>query len=783
MKCRFLTFATALTAFFAVNCATPIYRQTSAPVEARVADLLSRMTLEEKAGQLLCPMGWEMYERLSDGRIVASEKFKSQNRGDMPVGNYWATLRADPWTQKTLENGLSPAEGAEALNTLQRFACDSTRLGVPILFAEECPHGHMAIGATVYPTGLAMAATWNRDLIRQAGEEIALEARSTGAGVGYGPVLDIARDPRWSRMEETFGEDPWLSGVLGAAMVEGMQGKVGCSMDDGRHIHSTLKHFAAYGVPLGGHNGAEASVGPIRLRSELLKPFRHAVDAGASSVMSSYNTVDGIPCTANHELLTGLLREEWGFDGAVYSDLFSIDGLVGHTASDRTEAGAQALHAGVDIDLGASCYGLRAIDALRRGLISESALDTAVARVLRLKFRLGLFENPYVDPQTAVKHVGSKAHRQTAREVGRQGIVLLKNDNALLPLDRSRVRRIAVIGPNADEQYNQLGDYTAPQPEDKITTVLEGIRAAAPDTEVLYVKGCAIRDTSLTDIPAALAAARNADVVVLVVGGSSARDFKTSYSETGAANSNSSYVSDMDCGEGFDRSTLNPLGDQLRLMQAIYDTGKPVVTVYIQGRPLDMNLAAERSDALLIAWYPGEEGGAAVADVIFGDCNPSGRLPVSIPSSAGQLPVYYSRPGADRDYMDGGGKPLYSFGYGLSYTSFDYSDLRIQPSDDGKSFNVSCTVTNTGSRPGAEVVQLYLRDVVASVSQPPMLLKGFKRIKFKPGESREVTFLLGSEELSIYNQSLKRVVEPGLFKVMIGPSSDNLPLKGEFNLK
>lgn len=300
---------------------------------------------------------------------------------------------------------------------------------------------------------------------------------------------------------------------------------------------------------------------------------------------------------------------------------------------------------------------------------------------------------------------------------------------------------------------------------------------------MLYAKGCAIRDTSLTDIPGALAAARNADVAVLVVGGSSARDFKTSYSETGAANSNSSYVSDMDCGEGFDRTTLNPLGDQLRLMRAIYDTGKPVVTVYIQGRPLDMNLAAERSDALLTAWYPGEEGGAAVADVIFGDCNPSGRLPVSIPRSAGQLPVYYSRPGADRDYMDGAGKPLYSFGYGLSYTSFDYSDLRIQPSDDGKSFNVSCTVTNTGSRPGAEVVQLYLRDVVASVSQPPMLLKGFERIEFKPGESREVTFHLGSEELSIYNQSLKRVVEPGLFKVMIGPSSDNLPLKGEFNLK
>ena len=337
MRHAFIAAAIVLAASAYAKDATPIYRQASAPVEERVADLLGQMTLEEKAGQLLCPMGWEMYERLPDGTIVASEKFKAQNRGDMPVGGYWATLRADPWTQKTLENGLHPAQGAEALNALQRFARDSTRLGIPILFAEECPHGHMAIGATVYPTGLAMAGTWNPELIRRTGGEIALEARPTGA-----------------------------------AMVEGMQGKRGASMADGRHLNSTLKHFAAYGVPEGGHNGAEASAGPIRLRSELLEPFRHAVKAGASTVMSSYNSVDGIPCTANRELLTGLLRDEWGFDGAVYSDLYSIDGLAGHTASDRTEAGAQALNAGVDIDLGAACYGPRAIEALRRGLITEA---------------------------------------------------------------------------------------------------------------------------------------------------------------------------------------------------------------------------------------------------------------------------------------------------------------------------------------------------------------------------------------------------------------------------
>lgn len=783
MRHAFIAAAIVLAASAYAKDATPIYRQASAPVEERVADLLGQMTLEEKAGQLLCPMGWEMYERLPDGTIVASEKFKAQNRGDMPVGGYWATLRADPWTQKTLENGLHPAQGAEALNALQRFARDSTRLGIPILFAEECPHGHMAIGATVYPTGLAMAGTWNPELIRRTGGEIALEARSTGAGTGYGPVLDIAREPRWSRMEETFGEDPWLNGVMGAAMVEGMQGKRGASMADGRHLNSTLKHFAAYGVPEGGHNGAEASAGPIRLRSELLEPFRHAVKAGASTVMSSYNSVDGIPCTANRELLTGLLRDEWGFDGAVYSDLYSIDGLAGHTASDRTEAGAQALRAGVDIDLGAACYGPRAIEALRRGLITEAEIDTAVARILRLKFDLGLFDNPYTDPVAAARIVGSAEHRATAREVARQGIALLKNADGILPLDRSKLRRIAVIGPNADEQYNQLGDYTAPQPDDKITTILEGIRQAAPGVEIVYVKGCAVRDTTQTDIAAAVAAALEADVTVLAVGGSSARDFKTSYAATGAAKTDPTHVSDMDCGEGFDRSTLTPLGDQLRLMEAVYATGKPVVTVYIQGRTLDMNLAAERSGSLLTAWYPGEEGGAAIADVIFGDFNPSGRIPVSIQRSVGQLPVHYSRMGGGRDYMDGTGEPLYSFGHGLSYTTFEYSDLMMRPAADSKSCEVSCRVTNTGKRAGVEVVQLYLRDVVASVSQPPMLLKGFDRIELKPGESRVVTFHLGYDELAIYNPSLKRVVEPGLFKVMIGSSSADIRLKGEFTLK
>lgn len=760
----------------------PIYKQGTAPIEERVKDLLQQMTVEEKVGQLCCPLGWEMYMKTADG-VEVSDTYKKLMGNGMPMGSFWAVLRADPWTQKTLENGLNPELAAEALNKLQQYAVEETRLGIPVLFAEECPHGHMAIGTTVFPTGLSMASTWNKELIYRAGEIVALEARLQGANIGYGPVLDIAREPRWSRMEETLGEDPVLSGLLGVAYMKGMQGD---RQDDGMHLYATVKHFAAYGIPEGGHNGDCAMVGMNRLFSDFLPPMKMAVEHGLATIMTSYNAIDGIPCTSNKYLLTDILRDKWGFDGFVYSDLYSIDGIAGthHVVADVKEAGKLALEAGVDMDLGANAYGKRTLELLQENRLDMKYVDRAVANILRLKFKMGLFENPYVSPKEAKKCVRSEEHRQVAREVAREGIVLLKN-NGVLPLNKD-VKSIAVIGPNADTQYNQLGDYTAPQDDKYIITPLEGIQAAvSKHTKVNYVKGCAVRDVTMSDIPAAVKAAKESDVVVLVVGGSSARDFKTTYISTGAATVSTEkeqVLLDMDCGEGYDRNTLDLLGDQEKLMRALIETEKPLVAVYIQGRTLKMNLAAEMADALLTAWYPGGEGGYAIADVLFGDYNPAGRLPVSIPIDEGQLPVYYSK-GDQRPYMDGKSNALYPFGYGLSYTTFEYSGLEIKPGN-GKDIlqTVVCSVTNTGNRSGHEIVQLYIRDMVASVAQAPILLKAFERIYLEKGESKTVIFHLTKNELSMYNSALEEVVEPGEFKVMIGAASDDIRLEGMFTL-
>ena len=480
------------------------------------------------------------------------------------------------------------------------------------------------------------------------------------------------------------------------------------------------------------------------------------------------------------------MRGKWGFNGFVYSDLFSIDGIAGthHVAADVKEAGKLSLEAGVDMDLGANAYGKRTLELLNEGRLEMKYVDQAVANILRLKFKMGLFENPYVSPKDAKKYVRSEAHRQVAREVAREGIVLLKNDG-ILPLSKD-VKSIAVIGPNADTQYNQLGDYTAPQDDKFITTPLEGIQAAvSKNTEVKYVKGCAIRDVTMSDIPGAVKAAKESDVVVLVVGGSSARDFRVKYEATAAAIANDEegqILLDMDCGEGYDRSTLDLLGDQEKLMQALIETGKPLVVVYIQGRTLKMNLAAEKANALMTAWYPGGEGGHAIADVLFGDYNPAGRLPVSIARNEGQLPIYYSK-GDQRAYMDGSANALYPFGYGLSYTKFEYSDLQIKPGN-GKDIlqTVTCTVKNTGDRDGQEIVQLYIRDMVASIAQAPILLKAFERVELKKGESKTVTFNLTKQELSIYNAALEEVVEPGDFKVMVGAASNDIRLEGMFKL-
>ena len=760
--------------------AKPLYKQASQPTDVRVADLLGRMTVEEKIGQLICPLGWEMYTKKGDNAVEPSELFR-QKMDAMPIGSFWAVLRADPWTQKTLENGLRPELAAKALNALQRYAVEKTRLGIPILFAEECPHGHMAIGTTVFPTSLCAASTWNPSLLYDMGAAIGLEAASQGSNIGYGPVLDVAREPRWSRMEETFGEDPWLTSVLGTQVVLGMQGD---DTADKQHVICTLKHLAAYGVPEGGHNGGPVYAGERLLRSQLLLPFEKAVRAGAGTVMTSYNSIDGVPCTANRHLLTDMLRGEWGFKGFVYSDLLSVDGIAGMgAAASNKEGAALALKAGLDMDLGGGAFGNNLKKALDEGLITMADLDRATSDVLRMKFNLGLFDNPYVQPKRAKEVCRSAEHKQLAQKVAEEGTVLLKNDG-ILPLSRS-LKRIAVIGPNADTPYNQLGDYTAPQSRQEISTVLDGIRAAVGDgMEVVYERGCAIRDTTTADIPAAVKAAQSADAVVLVVGGSSARDFKTKYIATGAATvDESKTLSDMECGEGFDRATLSLLGKQEELIKAVAATGKPLVIVYIEGRPLLMNQASEVANALLTAWYPGEQGGKAIASILFGDANPSGRLPVSIPRSVGQLPVYYSQ-GRVRDYMDEKAAPLYPFGYGLSYTTFAYSDLAVTPlSASSDSVRVSLTLTNSGQRSGDEVVQLYLSDRAASVSQPPLQLRAFKKVCLDAGESRRVEFTLGFDELSLINADMKRVVEPGDFDILVGASSQDIRLRTKFTVK
>lgn len=687
----------------------------------QVDRLLSQMTLEEKCGQLTCPIGFNYYDK-EDDSIWLSDSFVG-TMDTLPLGSCWAVLRADPWARKTVETGLHPFESAHLLNMMQRYAVENTRLGIPLLFCEETPHGHMAVGTTVFPTGIAQASTWDPELLEKMGEVMGREIRLQGAHVGYGPVLDIARDPRWSRVEETMGEDPYLSGVLGTAVVKGMQ----------KHVVATLKHLAAYGVPQGGHNAASAEVGPNRLQHDYLPAFERAVKEGdAGSVMTAYNSIDGVPCTANRWLLEDLLRQSWGFKGVVFADLNAVNALYAthHVAADPAEAAALALKAGVDIDLGGYNYGGFLKEALQRGLVTEADIDHSVRRVLRLKFDLGLFDHPYVDEDLTVD-VGTPENAAVAKQVALESAILLKNDGTL-PF-RENIKKVAVIGPNADNVYNQLGDYTAPQEADRVVTMLEGI-CEKGRAEVVYAKGCAVRDENDADIEQAVKTAQSADAVVLVVGGSSARDFKTSYEETGAAIVDE-HLSDMDCGEGYDRSTLKLLGRQEELMQRIYALGKPVVTVYICGRPLEMNMASEQSNALLLLWYPGMEGGSALADILWGDYNPSGKLPISIPRSVGQLPVYYSQP-VTGDYVEESAKPLYSFGYGLSFTQFEYGDLEVNDHE------ASVTVTNIGCCDGDEVVQLYASSKTSGLSLSSEELVAFQRIHLKQGESKKVIIAL-----------------------------------------
>ncbi|XEC93746.1 glycoside hydrolase family 3 N-terminal domain-containing protein [Paenibacillus tarimensis] len=747
------------------------YKDASLPVQDRVRDLLSQMTAEEKIGQLVQPMGWTTYRKEPDGSITVTEAFKNELLSG-GVGSLYGVLRADPWTGVTLENGLSPKEGAAATNEIQRYAIEHSRLGIPVLIGEECSHGHMAIGATVFPVPLLVGSTWNTELYREMCRVIAAETRSQGGAATYSPVLDVVRDPRWGRTEETFGEDPYLTGEMAVAAIRGLQGE---RLDRDDAVMATLKHFAAYGSSEGGRNAAPVHMGVREVHEIDLPPFKKAVLAGAGSVMTAYHEIDGIPCTSNAYLLDEVLRKEWGFDGFVITDFGAIQMLVnGHnTAESGEQAVAQSLKAGVDMEMSGQMYRAHLHEALRQGLISEEELDLAAGRVLAMKFRLGLFERPYVDPDRAQKVIGCEEHVRLARRVAQEGVILLKNNAGILPLSK-QIGTVAVIGPNANHIYNQLGDYTSPQPREQIVTVLDGICSKLGEPErVLYAPGCRIKGDSREGFGHALACAEKADAVVMVIGGSSARDFGegTIDLKTGASVVTDDPWNDMECGEGIDRSTLGLMGVQLELVQEVHKLRKPLIVVYINGRPIAEPWIDENADAILEAWYPGQEGGNAIADILFGDANPSGRLTISVPKHAGQLPVYYNaRKTRGKRYLETDLEPLYPFGFGLSYTEFKYEHLTVVPEliDPEGEAEVRVDVTNTGPVPGDEVVQLYISDVAGSVTRPERALKGFRKVRLQPGETKTVKFTVNKEHLHLISAELQPVVEEGEFHIMAG---------------
>lgn len=808
------------------------YKDPDRTARERAEHLLGLMTLEEKAAQLVQPFGWQAYEH-TDGAITLTEDFKRQV-AETGIGSLYGMLRADPWTGVTLASGLSPRQGAEAVNAIQRYAIENSRLGIPILIGEECSHGHMAIGATVFPVPLSLGSSWNVDLYREMCRAVALETRSQGGTVTYSPVLDVVRDPRWGRTEECFGEDAYLISELAVAAVEGLQGE---SLSSPESVGATLKHFVGYGSSEGGRNAGPVHMGWRELLEVDLLPFKKAVQAGAVSIMPAYHEIDGVPCTTNTALLEDILRGAWGFDGLVITDCGAIEMLAaGHdVAEDGLDASVQAITAGIDMEMSGVMFGEHLVGAVRSGKLAVEVLDRAVQRVLELKFKLGLFEQPYADPEAAEKFIGSAKHRELARKLAAESIILLKNEGGVLPLKVSggmgsgsrrdsisssgvanslngsvsssgadnslsdsisssgvpnslngsvsvsgtsnsgskSTGKVAVIGPNADAPYNQLGDYTSPQPRSSIVTVLDGVRSKLGPERVLYAPGCRIKGEDREGFEAALACTAQADTVVMVLGGSSARDFGEGSIDlkTGASKVTEHAWSDMDCGEGIDRISLALSGVQLELFKEIHQLGKPVIVVYINGRPVSEPWIEEHADAILEAWYPGQEGGHAVADILFGDVNPSGRLTISWPKDVGQLPVYYNgKRSRGKQYLEVDSQPRYPYGYGLSYTSFRYSELQVEPQaiTADETATVRVTVTNTGEREGAEVVQLYISDVASKVSRPAKELKGFRKITLAPGEVQIVEFEVGAEQLQYIGPEVQPVVEPGGFKVLVG---------------
>ncbi|MGP8253071.1 MAG: glycoside hydrolase family 3 N-terminal domain-containing protein [Terracidiphilus sp.] len=735
------------------------YQDASLPIQARVTDLLQRMTLDEKVNELV----WTADSAENKVQVIDPTQTYTDKTARQALAAEWGP-----------EIKLTPRNAAILRNGVQRYLREKTRLGIPALFFGEGLHGYMEYGSTSFPETMGMASTWDPELVKRVYTAIADEASSRGADQLFAPDLDIARDPRWGRTEETYGEDPYLVSRMGVAMVEGLQGD--SFAIDRHHVMATAKHFAVHGQPEGGTNTAPGNYSERIIRENFLVPFEAAVkEAHVGSVMVSYNEIDGVPSSINHWLIGQNLRHDWGFDGYAISDDAALNGLIftHHVAHDSAEAARLALDAGVDFDLADYPVYRTLIAQVKQNLVPESKLDQAVARVLAAKFRLGLFDHPYVDPDYAERVNNSPEHRQLALEAARKAFVLLKNEKNLLPLDLSKLNRIAVIGPNAADVH--LGGYSR-DPGFGIS-ILDGIRARAGDkATVLYSQGCKVTTappgyrgfwadgvklvdpaTQTASIQEAAEAARKADVAILVVGEDESTD-REAWSE----------------GHLGDRDSLDLLGAQDDLVKAVVATGTPTVVILSNGRPLSIDYIAQSVPAILEGWFPGEEGGAAAAEVLFGDVNPGGKLPITFPHSVGDLPDYYNhKPSANRGYEFGHREPLFAFGYGLSYTTFKFDNLRVEPAQiaAGGRAKVSVEVTNTGAREGDEAPQLYLHQEVASVTQPVMQLKGFERITLKPGERRTVEFTITSQMLSIFNLDMKRVVEPGDFDLMVGPSS------------
>ncbi|HEX5048005.1 MAG TPA: glycoside hydrolase family 3 N-terminal domain-containing protein [Gammaproteobacteria bacterium] len=780
-RARGLARAVALGALLAAGAAgaqNPPYKDAKLPVEQRVADLVARMTLEEKVAQLVSV--WLDKTQVFDADL-RFDAAKAQAKFPNGLGTFARPSDARGAVSPRLARGRTPAETVELVNAIQRWAVTQTRLGIPVWFHEESLHGYAALHATMFPQAIAMASAWDPGLTRRINAVIAREVRARGVQQVLSPVVDVARDPRWGRIEETFGEDPYLAGELGVATVQGLQGdgvllgtsplradKAGLPPD---RVFATLKHMTGHGQPESGTNVGPSPISERTLRENFFPPFEQVVKrTGIAAVMPSYNEIDGIPSHANRWLLTDVLRDEWGFKGAIVSDYFAIDQLVSihHVAPDQSAAAIRALRAGVDSDLPDGGSFATLVASVRAGRVEEALVDAALRRLLELKFRAGLFERPYADAKRAEAITGNAEAAQLALEAARKSIVLLKNDG-VLPLDAKSGKTIAVIGPNA--AVARLGGYSN-EPR-HVVTPLDGIRAKG--VRVVTAQGVAITENDdwwadevkLADparnrelIAAAVEVARGADTIVLAIG-----DTEQTSREGWADNHLG------------DRDSLDLVGQQNELADALFALGKPTVVVLINGRPLSAVNVAAKANALVEAWYLGQEGGTALADVLFGDVNPGGKLPVTIARSVGQLPVFYNaKPSARRGYLFDTTAPLFPFGYGLSYTTFEIGAPRLSPAQVAKdgTATVSVDVRNSGKRAGDETVQLYVHDEVSSVTRPTKELKGFQRVTLGPGEQKTVTFTLGPEALQFWNAEMQRVVEPGEFDVMAGPNSVDL---------